>query len=437
MNYEVNKKNSIYFGLLKLLLIAALISGGFFALLHYAGEKAVDLYYDEIYQQNKNDEYIARFQKEIDKKNLSVSDKWEIAEWVQNQEVISLQIYKNNILVFDSEYYDIMDMTEEDEESNFYEWKSYYSVDFADGGTIVSIYGHYKYQILSWLMIGELVLSFILFVAIVMLGIRKTIRYIQTLGREIEILEGGNLDYSITVSGQNELSSLARGLDDMRKSFKEKTQNEARMVEANKKIITEMSHDLRTPLTAVMIYSELLSKGKYKDEDQLREYAGKINKKTMRLKQLTDHLFEYSLISAEDEAVPDETGNVHAVFYDIMSEFIGYISQNGFKVKSDLQWKDRKVNVYSEYINRIFDNIASNIIKYADSEKEILVRTEYDKSNVMFAFRNDCRAESDNEESYNIGIENIKKMMEQMGGSCCTDKSENSFSITLKFPLAE
>ena len=77
--------------------------------------------------------------------------------------------------------------------------------------------------------------------------------------RLFKFLEGGNLDYKITVSGKNELSSLAKGLDDMRIAFKEKNDNEIQMLKANKRIITEMSHDLRTPLTSVMLYSDILS----------------------------------------------------------------------------------------------------------------------------------------------------------------------------------
>ena len=122
--------------------------------------------------------------------------------------------------------------------------------------------------------------------------------YILQLKDEIEILEGGSLDYPITVKGKDELAALAKGLDNMRKSFAGLIDQEGKMVQENQRIITEMSHDLRTPVTSIILYTEILKKGTYKDQEQQREYIEKIGQKAQRMKQLTDNLFEYSLIGS-------------------------------------------------------------------------------------------------------------------------------------------
>lgn len=175
---------------------------------------------------------------------------------------------------------------------------------FSDGNADVLLYGFYDYQFYTYTFVGELFLSFLLLLSITMLGIRKIIRYILRLSREIRILEGGDLSYPITVSGHDELSRLAESLDSMRQSLREQTEQEKQLTQANQRMVTEMSHDLRTPLTSIMLYTEILLKGRYKDQEQLLEYVKKIDQKARRLKQLSDHLFEYSLVAGEDEIVP-------------------------------------------------------------------------------------------------------------------------------------
>ena len=419
--------------LIRLLVIAFLISGAFFALLCYGGNIMLNMYYTDEYQQQKDHEYIAKMQKEIDEKDLSTKDTDPLLKWVKSQRVILVQIYKNDKLVFDSEYPDVQEIIDEETEINYYDWQTYYELTFADGKAYVSVLGLYQYQMMTYMTITWLFLSFALFFCIVILGIRRTMSYIHTLCEEIGILEGGDLNYEITVRGKNELSSLAKGLDDMRKAFKEKTENEARIVKANKKLITEMSHDLRTPLTSLMIYSELLSQGKYDGEQQVREYAEKINKKTLKMKQLTDHLFEYALLGENGIEKADFTGGVREIFYDVLSDICAYLEQNGFKVSFESDWNERNVCVSEEYISRIFDNIASNIVKYADPDKSISVSAVCGDSGVELRFENVC-SDKNKTESNNIGIGNIKSMMEQMKGSCRIYNDNNIFNISLYFP---
>lgn len=165
-------------------------------------------------------------------------------------------------------------------------------------------------------------ISFSVFLLVVFWGIRKKIRYIMVLHDEIEILEGGSLDYPITVKGKDELSELAEGLDCMRVSFQGMIEREANIVQENQKMITEMSHDIRTPVTSIMLYTEILKNGKYKDEEQLNEYIERIDRKAHRMKQLTDNFFEYMLVTGDDEIELEEPEFCEALFYDLFSETI-------------------------------------------------------------------------------------------------------------------
>ena len=84
--------------------------------------------------------------------------------------------------------------------------------------------------------------------------IQRKVRVIKTLESELRILEGGDLDYAITVQGQDELGELAQGVEDMRRAMVSRETEKRQMEEATNRLMTSVSHDLRTPLTALLGY---------------------------------------------------------------------------------------------------------------------------------------------------------------------------------------
>ena len=295
---EVNRRNSLYFLLVKLLTVSMAAAVVFYALLSLVSDYAVSRYYNgSAYVDRRDSQYLESLQEYVKENQVKTTDTAKISRWVSRQKVVFIQIYRDNVLMYDSNHSDLEDLWEEQVEQVYYDWESYYQVTFADGEAEVVIYGTYEYQLYNYAMIFDLLLAFLLFMTLVILGIRRKMAYIRLLSQEIEILEGGNLEYPITVRGKDELAQLAWGLDCMRQSFREQVEQEARLTQENQRIITEMSHDLRTPLTSIMLYTEILKKGPWKKDPKLLEYVEKIDGKARRMKQMSDHLFEYSLVS--------------------------------------------------------------------------------------------------------------------------------------------
>lgn len=429
----VSKKDSIYFQLLKLLIGSALIAILVFAGMNHVGNYGIDyFYYNSGYEKEKNMEYLEELQKYIDLNHVSSRDTADLKTWVKKQKIISLRIYKDNKKVFDSDYPD-KEIWEEDIVANEYEWETYYSVEFIDGMARIGMIGWYEYQLYNYALIAELLISFALFLILVLFGIRKKMRYISKLCDEIGILEGGCLDYEITIKGQDELAALAEGLNNMRLSFQNVIEREAEIISENSKIITEMSHDLRTPVTSIMLYTEILKKGDYK-EKQLMEYLEKIDRKAHRMKQLSDHLVEYSLVSGGKEIELEEAEFCEVLFYDLFSETCSYLIQKGFDIDFSVKWVDRKISVYTEYIVRIIDNIASNIIKYADCQYKVVISSTFSNNMVGFAFENKESDINEKNDSTGVGLQSIKNMMRKMGGSCRIIHENGMFRIEILFP---
>ena len=436
------KMHSLYFKLAGLLLAAVAVSGLFFVVINYAGEQMITkIFSDSSHIEKLSEAYIQDLQDYIDETKAASNDSEKLTEWVRKQKIVSIQVYKDEILTYDSNYPDAA-VEDAEAEGAYYEWEYYYTAEFADGTADVFLYGFFSYPLYSYAMTAEILLAVILLVAIVILGIRRPVKYIGRLKDECEILGNGNLDYQVTVQGRDELALLAQGLDNMRMALRESNEKEAELTAANRRMITEMSHDLRTPLTSLLIYTEILGKKAAKDPRQAMEYVRKIEKKARQIKRLSDNIFEYALITEETKAELGEPQTLRELFYDPLSEMTAYLGERGYMVElrpdTGSGSERRQIRVNEEYINRIMDNIVSNIEKYADKSMPVRIETIYTEEYGGLAFRNgiSCSMEDrrKTEGSTNIGLHNVEKMMKKMNGYFRVKQTENIFEITLIFP---
>ena len=434
--------HSLYFKLAGLLLAAVAVSGLFFVVINYAGEQMITkIFSDSSHIEKLSEAYIQDLQDYIDETKAASNDSEKLTEWVRKQKIVSIQVYKDEILTYDSNYPDAA-VEDAEAEGAYYEWEYYYTAEFADGTADVFLYGFFSYPLYSYAMTAEILLAVILLVAIVILGIRRPVKYIGRLKDECEILGNGNLDYQVTVQGRDELALLAQGLDNMRMALRESNEKEAEITAANRRMITEMSHDLRTPLTSLLIYTEILGKKAAKDPRQAMEYVRKIEKKARQIKRLSDNIFEYALITEETKAELGDPQTLRELFYDPLSEMTAYLGERGYTVElrpdTGSGSERRQIRVNEEYINRIMDNIVSNIEKYADKSMPVRIETIYTEEYGGLAFRNgiSCSMEDrrKTEGSTNIGLHNVEKMMKKMNGYFRVKQTENIFEITLIFP---
>lgn len=436
---QVNKRDSLYVSLLRLVtgaLAAAILT---FFCLTYVGEYVVVRWYHEShYVERKEKEYITSLQEYVERNAISIQDSKAITEWVKEQKILSMKIYQNQWLIYDSYYKrNLENLTEEEREQKYSEWENYYQIQFPDGNGEVVLYGAYQSQLYNFATVLELLSSFTLFLILLFLGIRRKTEDIRRLGKEIEILEGGNLDYEITVRGRDELAALAQGLDGMRRSLRDQIRQEAQLVKENKEIVTEMSHDLRTPLTSILLYTEILQKEvgqKGVEKRKVEEYLEKIAQKARRLKQLSDHLFEYALVSEDSRIQMEEPEVYKTFFYDLLSETCSYLEQKGFHTEPDMKWEPKKIQVDEMYLSRIMDNITSNILKYARKDRPVQILCSCGEEEMCLFFENTVKGAGENTESTKVGLQNVRKMMERMGGSCQYGQKGEQFYVALFFP---
>lgn len=382
----------------------------------------------------RNESYIDKLQNYIDRRDLKSTDVKQIRKWADRHPEIIVSIYRSNATIYDSSLPDNPTSVEETLNTMM---GTTYKVKFSDTSAFAIVYGAKDYQPFSLVEIGIVVIAFALFLLVIFIAINQEVRYIRRLRDEVGILQTGKLDYEITVKGDDELAELARGLNGMRVSLRDQMQVEQNLLKANKRMVTGMSHDIRTPLTSILLYTEILKSHRWQTEDQLYDYINRIDQKTHRLKDLTDHLFEYSLVDGYDQGVTlCEPEPAKVLFYDILSEVSATLTQHGFQCEPDFRWDHSVIRINEDYVARIMDNIVSNIVKYADPEVPILIRVETAGSQVILRFRNKKSGEEHpTTASTGIGLQNIANMMQQMNGTSSVKDEKDEFTIALSFPL--
>lgn len=389
---------------------------------------------NEEIQQQRVEERIALLQDYVTEHNLSTDDARQLTRWANRNSLILMEIYRSNVLLYTSWAPKESSSGENTMQAPYYDWVSYYQIQFSDGPADVVLYSGEAYRWYLCLTISSLILSVAVFLAVFVVGSRRLVRYICLLSDQIQAMEGGDLDQEILVKGEHELSSLARGLDSMRRSFREQREREKELYRTNQTMITQMSHDLRTPLTAIQIYTDILRYRKFENYSQAEAYLNRIDGKIAQIKQLAENIFEYSLVPGEPRIILEAALPFREVFHDPLSEMAGYLEGQGIKLQLETQWPEGAIRPYSPYIRRLMDNIASNLVKYADPALPVRVVMERREQDLVLSWVNTVRSDGARQDSSGIGLSNMRAMMEKMGGRLEAEQEDGLFRVSLYFP---
>ncbi len=161
----------------------------------------------------------------------------------------------------------------------------------------------------------------------------------------------------------------------------------------------------------------------------------KANEKAVQLKHMSDNMFASLLVNQKEE-IKLTVMTMNVAFYDQMSALADYLGTEGFRIDAgDVTPSDARVRVNLDFMARIFNNIMSNILKYADKEEPIRIVMNAEEETVIIRFSNAINELADYSSSTGFGVKNIRKMMVQMNAECVVDQQEDSYSIELRFPV--
>lgn len=238
------------------------------------------------------------------------------------------------------------------------------------------------FGVILLLIFWSLALYIILNYAKQLNSIKQTLKNIYE-GKENKKIDTTNLEQDLKEMAEY-INSLSTGLT---KAVEESLKSERMKTE----LITNVSHDIKTPLTSIINYVDLLKKEEMPNE-KAKEYLDILDKKSQRLKRLTEDLVEASKASSGNIKLNMEIINVKELINQISGEFEDKLNESNLELIINMPEEEVKIKADSRYLYRVVENMYTNIVKYALEGSRVYVDIIASTNNVQIMLKNISKA---------------------------------------------
>lgn len=236
-------------------------------------------------------------------------------------------------------------------------------------------------------------ISFIVFVEIFFKLIDFTIEYIRKLRRSIQQVTSGNYGVQCEVEYDDELGSLAANINVLSKTLLAKEKESEKLKEKERaaldiernaerqknELITNVAHDLRTPLTTIVGYLELIKDDTALSKEDVHKYSGIAYEKSIRLQEMMDDLFEFTKLDNADIKLNKSMINLSGLIMQMTDEFYPSFKDCNITPIVDLPEENIYVQGDGQVLARVFDNLISNALKYGYHNTDLKIEVSGDE----------------------------------------------------------
>ena len=280
-------------------------------------------------------------------------------------------------------------------------------------------------EIDRWVFGLSAILSAVGFTLLFLALFSDRIAYIRTITGGIDALRRGQNDGVLPLQGRNELTQLAAAINDMSAAQQRLREKEQSLTEEKERFIRTLSHDIRTPLTSILAYAEYLTGETAVPCQEQQAHLQTIRKKAEQIRDLT------ALLLDADQRHPEHFEDAHLLMEQLAAEFEEEL-EDRFDVRTDLSGCASFSGTFDvQELRRIFDNLSSNIRKYADPLQPVYLHIHTDKGTLCFRQTNRIPAEPEPKDSCKLGINSIRRIAQAYGGQVSLQQDASGFSITI------
>ena len=248
------------------------------------------------------------------------------------------------------------------------------------------------------------------------------------------------------------LNPLRDSLNSVQEGFAHAVEQEVRSRNMKTELIANVSHDLKTPLTSIITYVDLLKKPDL-DEQTRQDYLNTLDRKSQRLKQLIEDLFEVSKAATGNVTMNPELLDLVALLRQVQCETEDSTSASGVDFRWNLPIDKVPVVLDGQRSCRIFENLINNITKYAMKGSRAYISLEIQENMAVVSFKNVSAQELSGEssrlterfvrgdasrstEGSGLGLAIVKSFTELQHGIFTLETEGDLFKVWVKFPLA-
>lgn len=296
------------------------------------------------------------------------------------------------------------------------------------------------------LFIATFIVFFIIFT-------RHIVRSLSEVSNGLMSIAGGDLNYRLPVSRQDELGNVSQNVNHMAQQLQEQVERERQLERSRMELITGVSHDLRTPLTSIIGYLDLLKKQAFRDENEQARYINNAFNKSQQLKKLIDDLFEYTRLSRGDVQMNFQEVDFRNLIEQMVSEFEPVARDQGLTLIKELSPGLVIISMDVEKMVRAIDNLLMNASKFSLLPGEIRIKLLAGENVVKLSIENKGNPITKEQEEqlferfykmgptqsdmkmpsgYGLGLSIAKNIVELQGGRIWLDHNEGNYQFCIE-----
>lgn len=293
---------------------------------------------------------------------------------------------------------------------------------------------------MALIILSMIVIGLIIYILAIKKEIRRITKKIKTIkinhsnnliNSEISLIELKNLI--------NEINMLLKETKDIKSEFEDKNIQ-------LKKMITNISHDLRTPLTSAIGYIEMILKSDLSEKEKQAELQI-VEERLQRLEELINSFFEFSKISSSNKTIELEEVNLTSIIENSIVHYYEDYRKDGREIILNNNLEKNKILSNKEMLTRVFDNLIGNSYKHSKSNLTINIEN---KEDITIIFSNELEYQdldikhifdefytvdiSRTKKNTGLGLAIAKQFIENLDGTISAQKKNNNLEITIKLP---
>lgn len=206
---------------------------------------------------------------------------------------------------------------------------------------------------------------------------------------ELHYISNGHYDHRIPFDLNGDLGKLIQSINALVDSTVEAIDEERRIEQSKDELITNVSHDIRTPLTSIIGYLGLIEERKFSSEEELLKYTHTAYMKARQMKVLVDDLFEYTKVRQSNTPLSIMNFDMQQLIGQVVVDFELEASKKNVTVDFEATPPSLMMEGDTEKLVRVFDNLLSNALKYGVGGKKIIIHSEKIGSEAVITVKND------------------------------------------------